>query len=92
MRCSECSHRQFKAFDEKVIESHLKGIITAGVYPMLPDETCRFLVFDFDGKDCSPSDLKRDTADIREVCNEFDIDRLIPTQDSLPKGGFGKEI
>jgi superfamily II DNA or RNA helicase len=119
--------------------------MTTGVYPMFPDETCRFLVFDFDGNgnDYSPEDLRHDVNAIREVCGEKGIsmaversrsgkgihlwiffaenisvsiarkfgsslitcamnkhhglafktyDRMIPTQDTLPKGGFGNLI
>ena len=126
-----------------MIKEHLLGKQVIGVYPMLPNETCRFLAFDFDAKNCSPDDLRRDVAAIREVCAENDIDmaversrsgkgihfwiffdepiaasaarkfgssvitnamskhhglsfktydRLIPSQDNLPKGGFGNLI
>jgi hypothetical protein len=110
---------------------------------MLPDETCRFLAFDFDAKEYTPEDLRRDVSTIREACVEKGIslaiersrsgkgvhfwiffaenipasvarkfggslityamnshhsltlktyDRLIPSQDTLPKGGFGNLI
>ncbi len=36
---------------EKILEEHLKGIRTIGVYPLLLDETCWFLAFDFDKLD-----------------------------------------
>jgi hypothetical protein len=32
-----------------VIEKHLRGLLFLGLYPMLPDNTCRFLATDFDG-------------------------------------------
>ena len=35
--------------NDKVIEGHLRGRHTIGVYPMLPDDTCWFLAADFDG-------------------------------------------
>ena len=142
-QCGSCPNQAFVTFDAKAVENHLLGKITAGVYPMLPDETCRFLAFDFDGKDCSPVELRRDVSAIREVCAEKGItlamersrsgkgihlwaffaenvpasiarkfgsglitcamnkhhgltfktyDRLIPSQDTLPKGGFGNLI
>jgi len=40
---------------------------------MLPDETCRFLAFDFDAKIYAPAELRRDVSAIREVCAELDI-------------------
>jgi len=52
VKCSECKNHNFVKFDAKAVEKHLRGEITIGVYPMLSDETCRFLAFDFDGKEC----------------------------------------
>ena len=143
IKCSECTKQRFVPFDEHAIEKHLTGDLTIGVYPMLPDETCRFLVFDFDAKEYNTNDLIRDVSAIRGTCSEHEInlaiersrsgkgihlwiffaenipastarkfgsslitytmnkhhelpfktyDRLIPTQDSLPKGGFGNLI
>jgi len=143
VKCGECTEQRFVPFDAQAVEKHLKGELTIGVYPMLPDETCRFLAFDFDAKVYAPAELRRDVSAIREVCAELDIcmaversrsgegihfwiffaenipvslarkfgsslityamnkhhelpfktyDRLIPTQDSLPKGGFGNLI
>jgi len=41
--------RQYRPLTDAVIHDHLAGKITAGVYPMLADDTCRMLVCDFDG-------------------------------------------
>jgi hypothetical protein len=46
--CSKCANQLYAALDENVIENHLRGSIIAGIYPMLPDETCHFLAMDFD--------------------------------------------
>jgi len=35
---------------DDVIENHLRGKQTIGIYPLLPDETCWFLAVDFDKK------------------------------------------
>src|SRR5581483_2665863 len=40
--------RRFLPLTDKVIEDHLWGRHTVGVYPLLADETCWFLVVDFD--------------------------------------------
>ena len=123
--------------------------MTIGLYPMFPDETCRFLAFDFDQKGCNGKDdysldhLHRDVTVVRKVCHEKGIsmaversrsgqgihfwiffaenipvrtarkfgsslityamnkqyklpfktyDRMIPAQDTLPKGGFGNLV
>ncbi len=42
--------RKFLPVTDAVIESHLLGKETVGVYPLLPDETCWFLAADFDKK------------------------------------------
>ena len=34
--CSKCTNQLYAAFDEHVIENHLRGSIIAGIYPMLP--------------------------------------------------------
>ena len=46
--CSKCSNQLYVPLDEHVIENHLRGSIIAGIYPILPDETCHFLAVDFD--------------------------------------------
>ena len=46
--CMECPLKSWKHIDANTIIEHLTGKITIGVYPMLPNGTCRFLVFDFD--------------------------------------------
>ncbi len=66
--CSKCENKLYAALDEDVIESHLKGNIVVGIYPMLPDETCRFLAMDFD-----EADWQKDISVLRNVCTEFNI-------------------
>ena len=46
MKCGDCPNRNFIRLSADVMEKHLKGQLTIGVYPMFPDETCRFLAFD----------------------------------------------
>ena len=51
--CEECDHQCWTKLTLEVIERHLRGYRedgadVIGVYPLLPDGTCRFLVFDFD--------------------------------------------
>ena len=49
IRCSDCAFQKWMPVTDEVIRRHLSGEITIGVYPMLLDETCRFLAVDFDG-------------------------------------------
>jgi superfamily II DNA or RNA helicase len=66
--CASCTHKAYSAQDEKVIDDHLRGNIVAGIYPMLPDETCWFLAIDFDD-----GEWQKDISVLRDVCAEFAI-------------------
>jgi hypothetical protein len=48
VKCAECENRKFIALSDQVIYEHLTGKLTAGVYPLLHDDTCYFVVADFD--------------------------------------------
>ncbi len=76
VKCGECPNQAFIPVGEEVIRWHLQGRIssggsgdfTAGVYPMLADETCWFLVADFDKKSWMRDvSAFRDTARARSV-------------------------
>ncbi len=41
--------REYLPLTDAVLEAHLTGTSHAGVYPLLRDDTCRFLAADFDG-------------------------------------------
>ena len=47
-RCGACPNRAFLPVTDEQIAAHLRGRHTIGVYPRLPDGTCRFLAADFD--------------------------------------------
>lgn len=44
VKCGACARRKFLPVTDEVIHHHLIGRHTVGVYPLLPDETCWFLV------------------------------------------------
>ncbi len=67
-KCTGCTHKAYLELDENVIDDHLRGKIVAGIYPMLPDETCWFLAIDFDD-----GEWEKDVSVLREVCAELDI-------------------
>jgi superfamily II DNA or RNA helicase len=59
VKCGECPNQAFIPVSDEVIEKHLRGgnslqssagDFVAGVYPLLPDETCWFLAADLDKK------------------------------------------
>ena len=138
VKCSNCKNRKLKPLENEDIIKHLSGKQIIGVYPLLKDNTCHFLVMDFDKKD-----WLKDVKAIKKVCIEKNIpvvversrsgngghiwfffkekieaniarkfgtsilshamsigheidfdsyDRLFPSQDILPNGGFGNLI
>jgi hypothetical protein len=48
VKCGECPNQAFVLVEDRVIADHLSGKYTAGVYPLLPDDTCWFVALDFD--------------------------------------------
>ena len=149
VKCGNCPNQAFVPVSNDVIESHLRGVdhvrsrsgfrdFVAGVYPLLPDETCRFLAADFDGESWArdalayietcrargvPAALERsrsgegghvwiffsepiparearqlgamlitETMDRRPEIGFASYDRLFPSQDTMPAGGFGNLI
>ncbi|GAB6120544.1 TOTE conflict system archaeo-eukaryotic primase domain-containing protein [Dysgonomonas termitidis] len=73
IKCRNCKNRVLLPLTDGVIERHLRnrdesgnGII--GIYPLLPDETCRLLAVDFDEKDWTD-----DIAAFRTVCEELEV-------------------
>jgi hypothetical protein len=53
---------------DQVIYDHLAGRITAGVYPLLPDDTCHFLAVDFDH-----AEWREDARAFTESCQALGV-------------------
>ena len=51
IKCGDCNQRLLLPITDQVIYDHLAGRQTVGVYPLLADDTCYFLVVDFDEGD-----------------------------------------
>ncbi len=67
-KCGNCPNRKLLPINRKAIYNHLSGKDTygrdvLGIYPMLEDETCRFLAIDFD-----ESDFKEAVSAFTEIC------------------------
>lgn len=91
IRCQDCKRQAYKRLEKQQIMAHLKGASedaadVIGIYPLLEDDTCRFLVFDFDNHDKNAE--KRDFANmddnwkeevdaLREICVINGIDPLV---------------
>jgi hypothetical protein len=86
-KCGECPNQAFVSVSEEVLRWHLQGRMpstsgdfTAGVYPMLPDETCWFLAADFDKKS-----WMRDVAAFRDTARA----RGVPVAIERSRSGDG---
>lgn len=89
--CEDCAHTSWTELNPEIVISHLigykdNGTDVIGVYPLLPDGTCRFLVFDFDNheKDAEKRDFANkdeswhDEVDaLRMICRQNGIDALV---------------
>ncbi len=60
--------RKFLPLSDMVIENHLLGKETIGIYPLLPDETCWFLAVDFDKKTWA-----EDSRAFLDTCQELNV-------------------
>lgn len=87
-KCNACPNRNLKPINSKVIENHLRGNDAygrdvIGIYPMLADETCLFLAFDFDD-----DGYEKDISVFRDVCCE----KGIPVSIERSRSGNGAHV
>ena len=89
--CEDCEHNCWSKLTPEILVNHLLGYRedgsdVIGVYPLLADGTCRFLVFDFDNheKDAEKHDFANedeawhDEVDaLRLICKQNGIDALV---------------
>ncbi len=85
VKCQECPAKDYKELKISVILEHLKGTKedcsdVIGLYPLFPDGTCWFLVFDFDNhdEDAAPSkDWEQEVDALRKICYSVGIYALV---------------
>lgn len=89
--CKECNRRSWTKLEAAHIEAHLRGdredsSDVIGVYPLFPDGTCRFMVFDFDNhskgaeiQDFANTDnsWKEEVDSIRKICRLNNVPILV---------------
>ncbi len=84
--CSACSKQRYKELMGGVLMEHLKGekedgSDVIGLYAMMPDETCNFLVFDFDYHteelDSNEYDWIDEVQALRQICLELGVPVLV---------------
>ena len=85
--CGSCEHKCWTKLTLETVERHLwgqrgDGADVIGVYPLFPNGTCRFLVFDFDNHEKGAD--KDDYANTDNAWqNEVDALRIICTQNGI---------
>lgn len=83
-KCSECPNQKYTPLTGDVIYAHLMGVKedcsdVVGLYPVWPDGTCNYLVFDFDNHDDSSDSLKwqEEANALRAICADNDVPCLV---------------
>lgn len=71
-RLSDFPNKKPLVLTLEVIQSHLEGRQTIGIYPLLQDNTSYFIVADFDKED-----WKKDSKKFIKTCQEFDLSAYI---------------
>ena len=91
IKCQDCQRQAYRELKKEQIIDHLRGnsedaTDVIGVFPLLLDDTCRFIVFDFDNheKDAEKNDFantddlwKEEVDSLRRICDINGIDALV---------------
>ena len=86
--CSKCKYRVHKRLTKYAVLAHLQGNSIScndviGVYPLLPGNVCRFLVFDFDNHEAGAE--QKDFANVNDNwIEEVDAMRKICDLNGIP--------
>lgn len=83
LKAEAIKQRQLLPLTDQVIHDHLSGKTTAGIYPLLKDETCWFLAIDFD-KATWPDDVSA----FLQVCEQW----AIPASLEKSRSGMGAHV
>lgn len=86
--CKECKNKEYLKYDKYSLAEHFKGSKDYGIYPMLEDNTCYFLVLDFDGKDYTLDTVKDAVKGFIEVCKKHNITPVLESS----RSGLGFHI
>lgn len=81
-KCADCANRRWSQLTQRILMNHLRGdrpdgTDVIGVYPLFPDETCNFLVFDFDNHDSDLAEANDGANDDPSWMEEVDALRTI---------------
>lgn len=85
--CKICQYRDNKPLTPDVYYDHIFNDKTIGLYPMLDDETCYFIAFDFDDKK-DEKNIKYDVLAFWNTCDEYNV----PISVERSRSGHGFHI
>ncbi len=91
IRCKDCELRAYKPVTLPLIKAHMNGVDPNGndvvaIYPMLENNHCQLLVFDFDNhaKGAEQDDhanvddrWKEEVNALRRICKKLDVDAVV---------------
>lgn len=84
IKCQSCPNQKYKPLTGEIIYAHLMGVKedcsdVVGLYPVWPDGTCNYLVFDFDNHNDSSDSIKwqEDASALRRICVDNDVPCLV---------------
>ena len=89
IKCRDCQRQAYKELKKEQVIEHLRGNAedatdVIGIFPLFADDTCRFIVFDFDNHEkgaekkdyANVDDMWKDEVDsLRKICGLNGIDR-----------------
>ena len=67
--CKNCKNKEYLTYSDDVIEQHIRGEKSYGIYALNQEDKCKFVVADFD-KD----DFKRSALEFKKVASFYDVD------------------
>ena len=84
--CKDCPNKSWKPLTVDLLMEHFAGLKqntsdVIGIYPLLPDQTTRLLVFDFDEHETihltnDQMSLEEEVAALRKICSKNNIPHL----------------
>lgn len=83
IKCSDCNNKAYVPLSQRELIKHLQGLRedcgdVIGIYPLLPDNTCNFIVYDFDNHDDSETlDWQSEVNSVRMICEKNGVDALV---------------
>jgi hypothetical protein len=88
--CSSCKNTDYTPLSDDLIEKHIMGGKDSilGVYPLLKDNTCRFVALDFDRHKPTDPDPWNEVQEFLDVCDVHEI----PAYVLRSKSGAGYHV